>query len=39
MLVYWNEDGASKSFEPKIYYLLKGIIESYDLIINGKKTL
>ena len=39
VLVYWNEDGASKSFEPKIYYLLKGIIESYDLIINGKKTL
>ena len=37
VLVYWNEDADSKRFKDKRYYLPKGIIKNYNVIINGKK--
>ena len=36
VLVYSNEDVASKKFKSKRYYLTKGIIKNYNVIINGK---
>ena len=35
-LVHTNEDAASKRFKAKRYYLKKGNINNYDVIINGK---
>ena len=39
VLVYSNEDGDSKRFKTRRYYLPKGRIESYNVIINKKKLL
>ena len=36
VLVYSDEDADSKRFKAKTYYLPKGIIKSYNGIINGK---
>ena len=36
MLVYPNQDPAFKRFKGKRYYLPKGIIDNYNVIINGK---
>ena len=36
VLVYTNQDAASRIFKAKIYYLAKGIIDNYHVIINGK---
>ena len=36
VLVYSNEDAASKKFKAKSYYLPKAIISYYNIIINGK---
>ena len=36
VFAYWNEDAASKRLKYKRYYLLKGIIINYNVIINGK---
>ena len=36
VLVYWNEDADSKRFKAKRSYLLKGIIDNYNVIINSK---
>ena len=36
VLVYSNEDVDSKRFKAKRYYLPKGVIKSYNVIINGK---
>ena len=35
-LFYTNEDGNAKRFKAKMYYLPKGIIDNYKIIINGK---
>ena len=35
-LVYTNQDGNSKRFKAKIYYLPEGIIDNYNVINNGK---
>ena len=37
VLVYSNHDAASKRIENQKYYLPKGIITKYNVIINGKK--
>ena len=37
VLVYTSRDDASKRFKAKRHYLLKGIIDNYNVIINGKK--
>ena len=37
VLVYTNEDDSSKRFKTRIYYLTKGLIKNYNVIINGKK--
>ena len=39
VLVYSNEDGDSKRFKTRRYYLAKSRIESYNVIINKKKLL
>ena len=36
VLVYSNQDDAFKIFKAKRYYLPKGIIDNYNVIINGK---
>ena len=36
VLVYANQDDASKRFKTRRYYLPKGIIKNYNVIINGK---
>ena len=36
VLVYSNEDADSKKFKAKRYYLPKGIIKNYNVIINQK---
>ena len=36
VLVYWNEDAASKRFKAKRYYLPKQIINNYHIIIIRK---
>ena len=36
VLVSSNEDDDSKRFKAKRYYLPKGIIKNYNMIINGK---
>ena len=36
VLVYSNQIAASKRFKTKRYYLPKGIIKNYNVIINGK---
>ena len=38
VLIYSNEDTATKRFKSKRYYLLKGIIRNYNVIINGKNV-
>ena len=38
MLTYTNEDDNAKRFKVQIYYLTKGIIKNYNIIINGKKN-
>ena len=35
-LVYASQDTASKNFKAKRYYLSRGVIESHNLIIDGK---
>ena len=35
--IYTNEDHSSIRFKAKRYYLPKGIIDNYNIIINGKK--
>ena len=35
-LVYSNQDANSKRFKTRRYYLPKGIIKNYNVIINGK---
>ena len=37
VLVYASRDDASKRFKTKRHYLPKGIIDNYNVIINGKK--
>ena len=37
VLVYTNDDGNAKRFGAQKYYLPKGIIDNYKVIINGKK--
>ena len=34
-LVYTNQDAASRRFKAKRYYLCKGIIDNYNIIIKG----
>ena len=36
VLVYSNQVADSKRFNAKRYYLLKGIIKNYNVIMNGK---
>ena len=36
VLVYINVDGNTKRFNARKYYLPKGIIDNYNVIINGK---
>ena len=36
ILVYANQDVNAKRFQTRRYYLPKGIIDNYDVIINGK---
>ena len=36
VLVYSNQDADSKRFKTRRYYLPKGIIKNYNVIINGK---
>ena len=36
VLVYSNQDANSKRFKTRRYYLPKGIIDNYNVIINGK---
>ena len=36
MLVYSNSDNDVKRFKAQRYYLPKGIIKNYNVIINGK---
>ena len=36
VLVYSNQDDDSKRFNTRRYYLPKGIIKNYNVIINGK---
>ena len=36
VLVYSYQDGNAKRFKAKRYYLSKGIIDNYSVIINGK---
>ena len=36
VLVYTNEDDNSMRFKTRIYYLAKGLIKIYNVIINGK---
>ena len=38
VLVYANHDVNTKRFNARKYYLTKGIIKSYYVIINGKKN-
>ena len=35
-LFYSNQDANCKRFKSRRYYLLKGIIKNYNVIINGK---
>ena len=39
VLVYSNQYGNSKRFRAKAYYLPKGMIKNYNVIINAKKSL
>ena len=36
VLVYINQDARAKRFRIRRYYLPKGIIKNYNVIINGK---
>ena len=36
VLVYKNQDAASKRFKAKRYYLPNGVIDNFNIIINGK---
>ena len=36
VLVYSNQDDNSKRYKAKRYYLPKGIIKNYSVIIDGK---
>ena len=37
-LVYLNQHDNSKRFKTRRYYLWKGIIDNYNIIINGKNV-
>ena len=37
VLVYSDQDDNAKRFKSQRYYLPKGIIKKYEVIINGKK--
>ena len=36
VLVYSSEDADTKRFKPKRYYLPKGMIKYYNVVIKGK---
>ena len=36
ILVYTNQDVNAKRFQTRRYYLTKGIIDNYNVVINGK---
>ena len=36
LFIYSNQDANCKRFKARRYYLLKGIIKNYNVIINGK---
>ena len=38
-LVYSDQDGNAKRFKSRRYYLPRGIIKIYNVIINGKKPI
>ena len=38
-LVYLNRNNDVNQFDPRRYYIPKGIIKNYNVIINGKKLL
>ena len=39
LLIYTNHGNNTKRFNARKYYLPKGIIKNYNVIINGKKLL
>ena len=39
VLIYSNQDNNAKTFKTRRCYLPKGIIDNYNVIINGKKRL
>ena len=39
VLVYLNRDNDVKRFKTQRYYLTKGIIRNYNVIVNGKKPI
>ena len=39
VLVYSNQDNSAKRFKTWRYYIPKGIIKNYNVIINGRKLL
>ena len=39
VLIYTNEDDNSNRFKAKRYYLPKGIIKNYEVIISGKNFM
>ena len=39
LLVYSNENDNAKRFKTRKYYLLKGIVKNYNVIINTKVKL
>ena len=39
VLAYTNETNKAKRFNARKYYLSKGIIKNYNVIINGKKLM
>ena len=38
VLLYTNQDANTKRFNARKYYLPKGIIKNYNIIINGKNV-
>ena len=39
VLIYTNHDSNAKRFNARKYYLPKGIIKNYNVIINGKNIM
>ena len=39
LLVYSNENDSAKRYKTRKYYLLKGIVKNYNVIINTKVKL